>query len=186
MAANPKDRRIERTRQALVGAFVGLMLEGRRYDRITVGDLIARAGVGRSTFYEHYRNKEEILAETIRHPFAMLADAVKVDFDIAYLHSVLQHFRDNRIQGKAVFGGAARRAVSGVLASMIEERLRQRAKKNGLASSSALSVAAVTLANGELAAIVAWLGEGDGADVVPLANALHRIAQATAREVCGG
>ena len=66
MAVVATDRRIERTREALEGAFIRLILEGRRYDRITIAGLIARAGVGRSTFYEHYRNKDELLAATIR------------------------------------------------------------------------------------------------------------------------
>lgn len=185
MPTAAKDRRIERTRQAVLGAFVQLMLEGRRYDRIKVSDLIERAGVGRSTFYEHYRNKDEVLAESIRHPFAMLADAVERGFDVARLRSVLVHFVENRVQARAVFGGAARRQVSRVLASMIEERLRSRARKNGVATSASIKIAAVAIADGQLAAIVSWLGDGVARDEAQLAQTLCRIAQATAREICG-
>lgn len=185
MPTAAKDRRIERTRQAVLGAFVQLMLEGRRYDRIKVSDLIERAGVGRSTFYEHYRNKDEVLGESIRHPFAMLADAVERGFDVARLRSVLVHFVENRIQARAVFGGAARRQVSRVLASMIEERLRSRARKNGVATSASIKIAAVAIADGQLAAIVSWLGDGIPRDEAQLAQTLYRIAQAAAREICG-
>jgi len=185
MAVAATDRRIERTREAIMGAFNALIFEGRRYDRIRVADLIARAGVGRSTFYEHYRNKDEVLAESIRHPFTPLAAAVDRGSDVAPLRDVLIHFRENRQQAGVVFQGATRRRVCRVLASMIEERLRSRARGNGSAHSAAIAVAAVAIADGQLAAIVAWLSQRAPGDEADLARTLHRIAQATAREICG-
>lgn len=185
MSKAAKDQRVERTRQALLGAFVQLMLEGRRYDRITIADLIERAGVGRSTFYEHYRNKHEVLEETIRYPFAPLARAVDTDFDVVQLRGALTHFLKNRVHARAIFAGAMRARVSCILAAMIEERLRLRAKGNGIASPASFGIAAVALAEGQLAAIVSWLGGAIVQDEPPLAQTLYRIAQATAREMCG-
>jgi AcrR family transcriptional regulator len=61
MMRNTKaDRRSQRTRQLLHTALIELMLE-RRYDEITVQDIIDRANVGRSTFYAHYLDKEDLL-----------------------------------------------------------------------------------------------------------------------------
>jgi AcrR family transcriptional regulator len=54
------DRRSQRTRQLLSAALLELMLE-QRYDEITVQDIIDRANVGRSTFYAHYLDKEDLL-----------------------------------------------------------------------------------------------------------------------------
>jgi AcrR family transcriptional regulator len=54
------DRRSERTRQLLGAALIELMLE-QRYDEITVQDIIDRANIGRSTFYAHYLDKEDLL-----------------------------------------------------------------------------------------------------------------------------
>src|SRR5215207_5127326 len=54
------DRRSERTRQLLSVALIELMLE-QRYDEITVQDIIDRANIGRSTFYAHYLDKEDLL-----------------------------------------------------------------------------------------------------------------------------
>ncbi len=56
---NKKDRRINRTRQALRDALIALILE-KHYDEITVQDIIDRANVGRSTFYTHFRDKEDL------------------------------------------------------------------------------------------------------------------------------
>lgn len=54
------DRRSQRTRQLLSTALIEVMLE-KRYDEITVQDIIDRANVGRSTFYAHYLDKEDLL-----------------------------------------------------------------------------------------------------------------------------
>ncbi|MEU8895315.1 helix-turn-helix domain-containing protein [Nocardia sp. NPDC048505] len=54
------DRRVRRTRQLLHRALIELMLE-RGYDRITVRDILERADVGRSTFYAHFRDKDDLL-----------------------------------------------------------------------------------------------------------------------------
>jgi len=57
---DPGDRRVRRTRRLLSEALVALILE-RGYDRITVGDVLERADVGRSTFYSHFRDKDDLL-----------------------------------------------------------------------------------------------------------------------------
>jgi AcrR family transcriptional regulator len=54
------DRRVRRTRELLRNALYSLVLE-RGYERITVQDIIDRADVGRSTFYAHFHDKEELL-----------------------------------------------------------------------------------------------------------------------------
>jgi AcrR family transcriptional regulator len=53
------DRRVQRTRLLLQEALVALILE-KGYETVTVQDLIDRANVGRSTFYTHFRDKEEL------------------------------------------------------------------------------------------------------------------------------
>jgi AcrR family transcriptional regulator len=53
------DRRIRRTRDQLGDALVALILE-KPFAAITVQDVLDRAGVGRSTFYTHYRDKEDL------------------------------------------------------------------------------------------------------------------------------
>ncbi len=57
---NTADRRILRTRQALDSAFIALLME-REWDDIRVQDICDRANVGRSTFYNHYVDKEGLL-----------------------------------------------------------------------------------------------------------------------------
>ena len=58
------DPRIERTRNQLRGAVLWLIEHGGRSD-ITVQEVTRRAGVNRATFYQHYRDKDELLERTI-------------------------------------------------------------------------------------------------------------------------
>ena len=54
------DRRQKKTRNAIFEAFIQLLSE-REYTRITVGDIIQRADVGRATFYAHFETREFLL-----------------------------------------------------------------------------------------------------------------------------
>src|SRR6266496_628935 len=53
------DRRVRRTRAALQQALIEL-LPRKSYEQITVEDICAAADIGRSTFYAHYRGKEDL------------------------------------------------------------------------------------------------------------------------------
>lgn len=54
------DRRSRRTRQALHQALIRLIVE-RGYDEITVADIAVAADTGRSTFYAHFTDKDDLL-----------------------------------------------------------------------------------------------------------------------------
>lgn len=56
---NRSDRRIVRTQAKLEDAIIELMQE-QPFDTITVQQLLKRAGVSRSTFYSHYRDKNDL------------------------------------------------------------------------------------------------------------------------------
>jgi AcrR family transcriptional regulator len=58
------DRRISRTRDTLGDALVELIHE-KTFDEITVQDVLDRAGVGRSTFYAHYRDKQDLFLSDV-------------------------------------------------------------------------------------------------------------------------
>jgi AcrR family transcriptional regulator len=59
-AAKRPDRRVARTHRALHEALLSLVKE-RGWDDVTVQDVCERADVGRSTFYLHFADKEELL-----------------------------------------------------------------------------------------------------------------------------
>ncbi len=54
------DRRQKKSREAIFKAFSNL-LSKKNYNRITVGDIIEQADIGRATFYAHFETKEYLL-----------------------------------------------------------------------------------------------------------------------------
>ncbi|GHH96766.1 TetR/AcrR family transcriptional regulator [Neobacillus kokaensis] len=54
------DRRIKRTRQSLKDALISLMNE-KELCSISITDIINRTDLNRSTFYSHFRDKEDLL-----------------------------------------------------------------------------------------------------------------------------
>jgi AcrR family transcriptional regulator len=64
------DRRAERTRQALAEALIALAPR-RGFDRLEVRQLVAKAGIGRSTFYKHYADKDDFLISSFAGMVAM-------------------------------------------------------------------------------------------------------------------
>ena len=175
-AAN--DKRVERTREALFGAFFGLVLE-RPYEDIKVDDILDRSGVGRSTFYEHFDGKDDILAVSLRHPLPPLADAMRARDNTADIVGVLEHFWENRAIIPGIFTGPARAVVSAVLVELIEERF----KLDRVGSPYPLLIpprlAAIQIAEGLLAPVTAWLLGESKCTAEALAQALRQTAMAT-------
>jgi AcrR family transcriptional regulator len=64
MKSEKQDRRSERTRRMIGEALVSLMME-RSFAQLTVQDILDHANIGRSTFYSHYFDKEDLLASEI-------------------------------------------------------------------------------------------------------------------------
>lgn len=73
-----EDRRSRRTKQLLTHALIELILE-KRYDSITVQDILDRADVGRSTFYAHFTDKEDLLLSGYQHVFYWLQKRLEQD-----------------------------------------------------------------------------------------------------------
>jgi AcrR family transcriptional regulator len=66
MPSKDLDRRIQKTLQLLEGALTALIAE-KEYDDITVQEILDRANVGRSTFYAHFENKDQLLGSLLMH-----------------------------------------------------------------------------------------------------------------------
>lgn len=54
------DKRVERTRNAIINAFKELIIE-KEFKEITIKELAEKANINRKTFYLHYESMEEIL-----------------------------------------------------------------------------------------------------------------------------
>ena len=64
MKQQKTDRRSQRTYRLVSSAFAELVVE-KPYDKILVQDILGRADIGRTTFYAHYFDKEDVLNSII-------------------------------------------------------------------------------------------------------------------------
>ena len=168
MSGNVKqDRRIARTRGALIDAYNRLFL-GRRRGTVRVAEIVVESEIGRSTFYEHYRGADDLFLEALRRPFAGLADAAAGGGDAAQLESLLAHFWENRQRGRETLGARLGERVARLLADMVEERLA------GAALSLPPRLAARTLAEAALAPLRSWIAGEAPATAAQLAAAICR------------
>jgi len=66
-----QDRRVLHSREVLHRAMIELVLESG-YEAVTIKDIVERAGVSRSTFYVHYKSKEDLLTDGMAELRALL------------------------------------------------------------------------------------------------------------------
>lgn len=114
MAARQIDRRVRRTKKLLWESLASLILE-KGYDQVSVQDILLRADVGRSTFYAHFENKENLLlrgqlhllespdgpSKTPEFPLKELLDhaaengqLARAMFQEGHKHLLLEHMQD--------------------------------------------------------------------------------------------
>jgi AcrR family transcriptional regulator len=131
MSQVPTDRRVRRTQELLRKALLELILE-KGYDRITVRDILDRADVGRSTFYAHFRDKDELLLagfQDVRDAIATEHDAAegrrprKVSF-LEPLLPVFEHVEAHRHFWEALSRKGGADMIMRILRSSVDELVR--------------------------------------------------------------
>ncbi|WP_324651609.1 helix-turn-helix domain-containing protein [Georgenia sp. H159] len=127
LATGKVDRRVRRTRELLRRALLELILE-KGYARVTVQDIIDRADVGRSTFYAHFRDKDDLLAYGLE---ALRSAFVPAGSEGSPSLAVFEHFRESQEVWQAMAGrrgaDAFARQLHEFLTELVGEQLRARA-----------------------------------------------------------
>ena len=109
------DRRALRTRRSLHEALIGLIKE-RDYDQISVMDVADAANVGRSTFYPHFTDKDDLLRSgTVHFRELLLQDRASAELLsedpnerlLSFSRFMTEHLRDQQLLYKALVRGRA-------------------------------------------------------------------------------
>ena len=131
-----KDRRIQKTLNLLHEA-LGALIREKPYDEIVVQEILDRANVGRSTFYMHFRDKDELLVSGI-HDILGSAYTVRetssssTPFDriLSFSLPVFRHIHQHRRTGAAMMGTRGRAVVHEHLQKVVAERVAEDVKKH--------------------------------------------------------
>ncbi len=155
------DPRSQKSYSAIRDAFVELVLK-ERYDEIAVGDIIKLSGVARSTFYQHFTSKEDILSRSLQPPMSCLADAIFVSTSKESINAILQHFWEKRSFCRLILQGTPGKAVHECLSSLLLERIEHLRNEysninNPLFLSLEPSHIAKCIASAQLSLITTWL-----------------------------
>jgi len=167
MAKKTQDRRIQRTRKLLQDALLSLILE-KGYEAVTVQDVIDRANVGRSTFYAHFQDKEDLLLSGFEHLRTQLEEHLRnkpgtVDSPWTLSLSMFQHAQEYRRVYKAFVGEKGSHTMLGhaqkYLMAFIGEHLKTQTspKKKGKIPLEILTFYIVNT----LTALMAWWLDND-------------------------
>jgi len=120
---NETDRRIKRTKALVFEAFFQ-MVQSCRYDGLKTKDLIQKAGVGRSTFYEHFGDKGDVLSQSLEYPMSIFASALTGKVDDENLLFILTHFWERRMFARIILQHPTRAVVDNCLRVLILKNLR--------------------------------------------------------------
>lgn len=172
LTQEPQDLRVRRTRRVLTDAFLELVVE-RPYDEIAVGDIIERAGVGRSTFYLHYDNKDALLRQSLSPAFETLAETLSDRRDPARLVFWVETFWANRKAGRVLLAGPTRAFLVRTLADQIAPRL-----PDARTLLIPAPLAAAQVAEAQLGVIGAWLSGHSTCPALDMATALAAASRA--------
>jgi AcrR family transcriptional regulator len=179
LRATVRNRRVDRTYRELLAAFRDLMFECG-YSRLTVRAIIDRANVGRSTFYEHFRNKEDVLRESIAPILTPLADIVSADHSDEQVRAVVEHVWAVRERTATAMLGPTRTLIVRILADLLEDRLAPLAAPGGAAVSVPVRLIAAAIADAQIGLLATWIRHEAPAPADAVAHALVTVSRGAA------
>ena len=131
-----KDRRIQKTLNFLHEA-LGALIREKPYDEIVVQEILDRANVGRSTFYMHFRHKDELLVSGIHDILGSVhtvreASSSSTPYEriLSFSLPVFQHIHQHRRTGTAMMGTHGRAVVHDHLQRVVAERIAEDVRKH--------------------------------------------------------
>ncbi len=166
------DRRVRRTRRALQEALISLILE-KGFEAVTIEEITDRADLGRTTFYLHFKDKEDLLMQAIdsisedfieqhaailekaNNPESALSK-LRLNVDEQIIYHIFDHAKENADLYKVMLRGEGSGKASERFLNIIKNEVIKRMKTiKALEMKVPLDVFSVFF-SGTLVALVTW------------------------------
>jgi AcrR family transcriptional regulator len=160
-----QDRRSQRTRQLVTSAMMELLAE-KRYEAITIQDILDRAGIGRTTFYTHYFDKEDVHASMMEQMLERMTQELPTRHPgqaIVPSLELFRHIQQDHKHFQAIAGGPTAESLwetmQIALGKTIEQGL-QSARKDKKQPTLPVNVVSAYLSGAFLSLLKWWLKSG--------------------------
>src|SRR5713101_6928294 len=180
------DQRIRRTCERLGSALVALIQE-KPIDDVTVQEVLDRASVGRSTFYLHYRDKDDLLLSQLEKFLEMMSTALSIRQEESHrvvpVAELFAHIGDQKKLYRTLADSGRLNdffdLAQGYFARGIEQRLTESKRLSNLRLSNLpqreLSARASALAGSVLSLLRWWLDRGAKESPDAMDELFHRM-----------
>lgn len=181
MQRRKSDPRANRTREKLGQALIDLILE-KPIGAITIQEVLERAGVGRSTFYVHFRDKNDLLFSQLEMFLDLMSMKLSREREdsrrVAPVEEMFEHIGgQNRIYRALAESGQLQDffdMAQDAFARSIARRLRESGRVTGL-SRSELAARGTLLAGSLLALMRWWIDRGARESPKAMDATFHRM-----------
>jgi AcrR family transcriptional regulator len=176
------DERTRRTRERLGSAFVALIHE-KPIEDVTVQNVLDRASVGRSTFYLHFRDKNDLLLSQLEIFLETMSTALSVRREVSNrvvpVAEMFEHIENQR-ELYRILAGAGRLhdffdLAQGYFARGIERRLKE-IQRPPTPTQAECAARACALAGSLLSLLRWWLDRGAKEPPGEMDKLFHRMA----------
>lgn len=182
------DRRIQRTQKRLQDALIELIHE-RNYSAITVQDIVDLADVGRTTFYDHYKDKDDLFLTCHHNVISGFHEIHQLDAfldddvtgDIVAIYERLCQARElllpifHNQEGVIILRHIRDRSAEAIRRSLQDTFQQQNSR-------IPIDMLANCLAGSQIALMQWWLETRQPYSAEELARAFHRLQRAAIRD----
>lgn len=178
--ADRPDRRVRKTRKQLRDTLVSLVL-ARGWDAVSVKDVCDGADIGRSTFYVHFVDKEDLLFSAFEDLHGLLVQHLReppVPFEFA--EALVGHARENVRLYRALLGRKSGQVMQRRFRETVARLIAGELPRLGVAADD-VPLAAQFLTGGFAEMLLAWLDKPSRIDAATLAARFRAFALGSVR-----
>jgi AcrR family transcriptional regulator len=180
MSGNHRDDpRGKRTRDRLGDALIATLLE-KPFDDITVGEVLQRAGVARSTFYEHYRDKHDLFFSDVDEFFQWISTLLERQPDpgrVAPVRELFAHVAESRPLLAAMEASGRLDEVLRLGRAHFARSIERALGRSDGGDSAELQLLAHGLAGALLAMLERWLASEPKQTPAEMDELFHRLVE---------